>query len=87
MERAQNLRAEPVQITLEPASSPSFLLIKMLKFEFEPTTSLLEILARRAWGLFTVSQKLDPGLRARAQARSTSSPGINEPSLSTHMLT
>ena len=28
----------------------------------------------RAWGLLTVSQKLGPGLRARAQDRSTSSP-------------
>ena len=33
---------EPVKIALEPASSPSFLLIKMLKFEFQPTSSLLE---------------------------------------------
>ena len=34
---------EPVQITLEPAASPSFLVIKMLKFDFEPTLSLLEM--------------------------------------------
>ena len=33
---------EPVKIALEPASSSSFLLIKMLKFELEPTSSLLE---------------------------------------------
>ena len=33
---------EPVKIALEPASSPSYLLIRMLKFEFEPTSSLLE---------------------------------------------
>ena len=33
---------EPVKIALEPASSPSFLPIKMLKFEFKPTSSLLE---------------------------------------------
>ena len=32
----------PVKISLEPASSPSFLLLKMLKFEFEPTLSLSE---------------------------------------------
>ena len=50
-------KPEPVQITLEPASSPSFLLIKMLKFEFELTSSVLE--KPRAWG---------PGVKNLARA-------------------
>ena len=33
---------EPVKIALKPALNLSFLLIKMLKFKFEPTSSLLE---------------------------------------------
>ena len=40
--QASSVEPEPVKIALDPASSPSILLIKMLKFEFEPTTSLLE---------------------------------------------
>ena len=55
---------ESVQITLEPASSPSFLLIKMLKFKFEPTLSLIEVWARRAssLGLIYGEPKIGPGL-------------------------
>ena len=36
------IESKPVKIALEPALSSSFLLINMLKFEFEPTSSLLE---------------------------------------------
>ena len=44
--RARALDVEPVQNTLEPALSLSVSLIKMLKFEFEPTLSLLNNYAR-----------------------------------------
>ena len=66
--RALSVEPEPIEIALEPSSSQSFLLIRMLKFEFEPTSSLLKIrLAEpRAWGLFTESQNFGPGLRACA---------------------
>ena len=45
--------SEPVKITLEPASSPSFLLIKLLKFEFQPTSSISE-----NWACQAMSQRL-----------------------------
>ena len=70
VEQAQFFRAraelEPVKIALEPASSPSFLLIKMQKFKDEPTSSLLEKVTCRASGLFTESQNFGPGLWAWA---------------------
>ena len=38
-------KPEPVKISLEPPLSPSFLLIKMLKFKLEPSAGLSENLA------------------------------------------
>ena len=74
---------EPVKIALETASSPSFLLIKMLQFEFEPTSSLL----RAYWKIGSLS--LVPGaylLRAKILARASEpEPRLVPPLLSTRI--
>ena len=61
--RALNVEPEPFQISLKPASSPSFLLMKILIFELEPTSSLRENLTRRAssLGLIFCEPKISPG--------------------------
>ena len=51
-------KPEPVQIILKPASS--FLLIKMLKIEFEATLSLLDNQAREP-GAYLLEPKIRPG--------------------------
>ena len=48
---------EPVQISLEPASSPGFLLIKMLILEFEPMGKL----GSSSMGLIYCEPKIRPG--------------------------
>ena len=59
---------EPSQIFLKPALSLSFFTNKTIKFKLK-----IRLVEPQALSLFTASQKLGPGLRARAQARSTSS--------------